>query len=77
MVGLGPPGVGDDEVARVFGDDVSAVEGDGPAAGAGHLTLVAVVVEQPVGQHEPSFLISLQPNERDIYLNKNCDLHLS
>ena len=60
VVGLRAARVGDDEVARVFCDDVSPVEGDGAAAGAGHLALVAVVVEQSVGQHEPSLLITLQ-----------------
>ena len=60
MIGLRASSVGYDKVAGILCDDVGTVERDGTPAGAGHLTLVPVVVQEAIGQDEPALLITLQ-----------------
>ena len=59
MEGLCSASIGDDEIAAIFSMDVSAMKRDGPATGVGHLGLVPVVGQQPVGEDKPAFLIAL------------------
>ena len=60
MIGLRASSVGYDKVAGVLCDDVGTVEGDGTPAGAGHLTLVTVVVQEAIGKDEPALLVTLK-----------------
>ena len=59
MEGLGAAAVRDDKVAAVLGVDVGALQRYRPSACVRHLSLGAVVEEQPVGEHEPSLLVPL------------------